>query len=99
GLFRPDSSCITLNVFGIPCPFCGMSRAFREFMNFNFKESIYYNPSSVVFFLFMSVLILSVLILSFFNYKISLHFNRKTLLLFIIVIASVWLLNIFFGHH
>ncbi|MBL8006767.1 MAG: DUF2752 domain-containing protein, partial [Ignavibacteria bacterium] len=46
GLFREDSSCILLNLTGLPCPFCGMSRAFSEFISLNFSRSIYYNPFS-----------------------------------------------------
>ena len=99
GLFREDSSCITLNVFGIPCPFCGMSRAFREFMNFNFAGSIYYNPSSVLLFIFLGIFCLAIFILSFFKYKIVFQFSRKTLFAFFIVIATLWILNIYFGHH
>lgn len=99
GLFRQDSSCITLNVLEIPCPFCGMSRAFKEFMNLNFSGSIYYNPSSVLFFVFLGIFFLSIFVLSLYKYKISFHFNRKTLLAFIIVISVVWILNIYFGHH
>lgn len=99
GLFREDSSCITLNVLGIPCPFCGMSRAFSEFMNFNFAGSIYYNPASVLFFVFLGIFCIAIFVLSLFKYKIVFQFNRKTLLAFFIVIATVWILNIILGHH
>lgn len=99
GLFRVDSSCILLNVTGLPCPFCGMSRAFREFINLNFSKSIYYNPSSVIFFIFLGIICLSILVLSFFNYKISVSFNKKTFLILVMVLATMWTLNIMFGHH
>lgn len=99
GLFREDSSCITLNVLGVPCPFCGMSRAFGEFINFNFAGSIYYNPSSVLIILFLGIFCLAIFFLSIFKYKILFHFNRKTLMMFFVVIALIWILNIYFGHH
>ena len=94
-----DSSCLMLNVFGIPCPFCGMSRAFAELMKFNFSMSMYYNPSSVIFFTFLAVASLSIFILSFFNYKISVQFDRKTFLFSALVLILMWTLNIFLGHH
>lgn len=98
-IFRKESSCIMLNVFGIPCPFCGMSHAFYEFIDFNFAKSIYYNPSSVIFFSFLGMLCLSIFVLSLFNYKISFDFSRKTLLASVLVLLVIWVLNICFGHH
>lgn len=97
-VFRNESACIMLNVFGIPCPFCGMSHAFFEFINLNFVKSVYYNPSSVIFFSFLGIFSLSIFILSLYNYKLSLKFNRKTLLASILVLLIIWILNIFFGH-
>jgi len=99
GLFREDSSCILLNVTGMPCPFCGMSRAFIELTKFNLAQSFYYNPSSVIFFTFIGLFGLTILVLSFFHRKIVFNFNRKTLLIFLLVLLSMWALNIFFGHH
>lgn len=97
-VFRNESACIMLNVFGIPCPFCGMSHAFFEFINLNFVKSVYYNPSSVIFFSFLGIFSLSIFVLSLYNYKLSLKFNRKTLLASILVLLIIWILNIFFGH-
>lgn len=97
-VFRNESACIMLNVFGIPCPFCGMSHAFYEFINLNFVKSVYYNPSSVIFFSFLGIFSLSIFVLSIYNYKLSLKFNRKTLLASILVLLAIWVLNIFFGH-
>ncbi len=96
--FRNESTCITLNIFGIPCPFCGMSHAFYEFINFNFMKSIYYNPSSVIFFSFSAIVCLSIFVLSLFNYKISLSFDRRALLISGIILIVFWVLNILFGH-
>ena len=97
-VFRNESACIMLNVFGIPCPFCGMSHAFYEYINLNFVKSVYYNPSSVIFFSFLGIFSLSIFVLSLYNYKLSLKFNRKTLLASILVLLIIWILNIFFGH-
>jgi len=98
-VFKNESACIMLNVFGIPCPFCGMSHAFYEFINLNFIKSVYYNPSSVIFFSFLGIFSLSIFVLSLFKYKLSFNFNSKTLLFSILVLLVIWILNIFFGHH
>ena len=97
-VFRNESACIMLNVFGIPCPFCGMSHAFYEFLDLNFSKSIYYNPSSVIFFSFLGMISLSIFILSFFNYKPSVKFNKTTLVIFIMLLLTMWILNVKFGH-
>ncbi len=99
GFFREDSSCVLLNVTGMPCPFCGMSRALGEMIKLNFAESFYYNPSSVLFFTFIGLFGLTIFLLSFFHHKISFNFNRKTLFIFVLVLLLMWTLNIFFGHH
>ena len=97
-VFRNESSCIMLNVFGIPCPFCGMSHAFYEFIDFNFTKSIYYNPSSVIFFSFLGMISLSIFILSIFKFKLSVNFDKKTLFFFIMLLLTMWILNVKFGH-
>ncbi len=97
-LFTDTSSCILLNVTGLPCPFCGMSHAFYEFINLNFSRSIYYNPSSVIFFTFLTFVCLSIFVLSIFKYKISVTFNRKTLFVSVLVLMIMWVLNILYGH-
>ncbi|HRI83828.1 MAG TPA: DUF2752 domain-containing protein [Ignavibacteria bacterium] len=88
-----------LNITGIPCIFCGLTRSFEELINFNLANSFYYNPSSVFIFTFLAVISLSIFTLSFFNYKIRLVSGKKTLIAVTVVIAIVWILNIIFGHH
>ncbi len=36
--------CPLLFLFGIPCPFCGMSRAFFSLLKGDFAQSFYYHP-------------------------------------------------------
>lgn len=97
-VFKTDSPCLMYNVTEIPCPLCGMSRSFNEIIRLNFSRAIYYNPSSVIFFTFSGVLCLGIFVLSFFRYKIKFSFNKKTLLIFFLVIVTAWILNIKFGH-
>lgn len=98
GMLRSDSSCIMLNVTGLPCPFCGMSRSFKELMAFNISGSFYYNPGSVFVFAFIGISCLSIFVLSIFNYRIRFRSNMKTLMLFFVVLSIIWILNILFGH-
>lgn len=99
GVMRSDSSCIMLNLTGLRCPFCGMSRSFKELIDFDIAGSFYYNPSSVIVFAFIGTLCLSIFVLSIFNYKVKFDFNKKTFILFLMVIAIIWVLNILFGHN
>ena len=98
-IFNRESSCILLNVSGIPCPFCGFTRSFEEVMKFNFAGSFYYNPSSVFIFTFLACLCLYIFVLSYFNYRIKIVSASKTFLTLTIVLLTVWILNVVFGHH
>jgi hypothetical protein len=98
-LFKYESSCIMLNIAGIPCPFCGMSRAWKEFTRMNFSAAIYYNPSSIAFFAIAGITVTVIFVLSLFNYKIRLASAWKTLLAMTTVLSIIWILNILYGHH
>lgn len=43
-LFFERSICIFSNVFGIPCPTCGMTRAYISLLHFDFKHAFFYHP-------------------------------------------------------
>ncbi|HQY19347.1 MAG TPA: DUF2752 domain-containing protein [Ignavibacteria bacterium] len=98
-LFNRESSCILLNVSGIPCPLCGFTRSFEEILKLNIAGSFYYNPSSVFIFTFLACLTLFIFVISFFNYKIKIVSADKTFLALTVVLVTVWIVNIFFGHH
>lgn len=36
--------CIFKIIFGIPCPSCGITRAYINFLKFDFKDAFYYHP-------------------------------------------------------
>ncbi len=97
-LFRFESSCIMLNIAGIPCPFCGMSRAFRELTALNIPGSIYYNPVGIPFFIISGAVIAWIYLLSFMNRKLKLINGRKTLLILSGVLLIMWFINILYGH-
>ena len=98
-LFKYESSCIMLNVAGIPCPFCGMSRAWKEFTKMNFTAAIHHNPSSIAFFIISGVTISGIFVLSLFNYRIRVTSTWKTFLMLTAVLMMIWILNILYGHH
>ena len=98
-LFRYESSCIMLNVAGIPCPFCGMSRAWKEFTKMNFTAAIHHNPSSIAFFIISGVTISAIFVLSLFNYRFKVTSTWKTFITLTAVLMIIWILNILYGHH
>lgn len=36
--------CVFLTLFHVPCPGCGITRAFLSLLKFNFKDAFFYNP-------------------------------------------------------
>ncbi len=42
--FHDRSSCIIKNITGLPCPTCGMTRAYKYFLQGEFKDAFYYHP-------------------------------------------------------
>jgi hypothetical protein len=99
-IFRgKETSCVLLNITGIPCPFCGMSRSLDSLLIGNFAGVFYFNPSSVIFFTFITVVCLIIFILSIFNKKIVFDNSRRISLIIIALILLIWVSNILFGHH
>ncbi len=64
-----DSMCMFKNIFGIPCPSCGMTRSCLALAKFNISDAIYYNP--------FSLLLMGVTIFVIFNEASQLMFHRK----------------------
>ena len=38
------SICLSINIFGFPCPACGMTRAYLSLLHGNVKGAFYYHP-------------------------------------------------------
>ena len=55
--------CVFYNIFGIPCPACGMTRAFNRIFMLKVKESFDYNLLGVPLF----IIINSYLIINFYS--------------------------------
>jgi hypothetical protein len=93
-----ESACIVLNVFGIPCTFCGLSRSFAALTNLDFRTAIYFNPVSIVIYPLGFIVISFIIILSFFNYKIEIIRKKTFLCVVITMFILMWLINILYGH-
>jgi len=92
------NGCPVLYVFGIPCPLCGMTRSLYALIDLDFSKSMYYNPSSVVFYTFLVAAIISIFTLSIFKYKFYVINHKAVIFIFVFSLATMWLLNIFLGH-
>ncbi|HEX2788759.1 MAG TPA: DUF2752 domain-containing protein [Ignavibacteria bacterium] len=93
-----ESACIVLNVFGIPCTFCGLSRSFAALINLDFRTTVYFNPVSIVIYPLGFIIISLIIILSFFNYKIGIVHKKAFLYVVITMFILMWLINILYGH-
>ena len=92
------NGCPILYVFGIPCPMCGMTRSLYALIDLDFARSMYYNPSSVVFYTFLVAAIISIFTLSIFQYRFYIINHKAVIFIFVFSLAAMWLLNIFYGH-
>ena len=82
--YHYDISCVFLHFTGIPCPGCGMTRAFISLISMNFLKAIEYNV--VIFFMPYIFAYL------FFGFKKRIH---NTLLILIASTAIVnWIIKI-----
>ena len=96
---RQQNTCSMLNVFGIPCPLCGMSRGFHEIWDLNFAGGIHCNPFSVVFYPLIFVFVSVIFTASIFNYRLKIVKPRIFWGIFFVLFIVVWAVNIIWGHH
>lgn len=89
--------CVFYNIFGIPCPACGMTRAFNRIFMLKIKESFDYNLLGVPLF----IIINSYLIINFYSIlkntdQINIYFEnsfQKYKIALIIISAVIVILN------
>jgi hypothetical protein len=96
---RVPDTCSMIYFFGIPCPTCGMSRGFNELIQFNILGSIYYNPFSVVLYPMGFIALATIIIASFFRYKLKVTNAKLFGVGVLVLLAFVWTANIIWGHH
>ncbi len=80
------NGCVSKLVFGVPCPGCGLSRAFFSLITFNIPLAIYYNPL-----IFLIPIIAFVLIFHDINWVNKIYQSKIfwIFLLFIIIVVFV----------
>lgn len=85
------SLCMVYGIFGLPCPSCGLTRAFKSLFSLNFKLAFFYHP---LFFV-----VPFVPLLAFVEEKSKKAFNRIIIFL-IIIFLLVWIIRLvlFFPH-
>ena len=86
-------TCPFKNIFHIPCPFCGMTRAYKAFLKLDFKKAMHYNI------LFLPIVIIFIILNSIFIYEILknkkivyLKINKKKgiVIIIIMIISMIW---------
>lgn len=100
GFFHFTFPCVFKTIFHIPCPGCGMTRAFLKILHFQFLESFQYNILSLpLFFLICMINILIVIDFiyhrNYFSKMIHRIENNWFLLLFLVVLSE--LVNLYRG--
>lgn len=97
---QSSNGCPLLTLTGVPCPMCGMGRSLESIIHFHIGESFYYNPSGLFFLLFTGLAIAFVFVLSLQNKTIKFTKSARALWYIpLILLITIWLLNITLGHH
>lgn len=87
--------CPFFNIFKIPCPACGLTRAFILIFKFKFLESLKYNILALPFVIFSFIYIILLmtkridLLYSFLN-----KYKKMLIVLTITIMLIVWFINI-----
>lgn len=96
-----DIDCLFKTTFHIPCPGCGLTRAFIEIVNFRFINSFNYNILGLPLFIFLIITFI-VLIKDFICNNnsyikfINKLFNKYYIVIIILLLIS-WFINIIRG--
>ena len=99
-IFFLDINCIFKSIFGIPCPGCGLTRAFRAILHGNFLEAEKYNILSIpilIFYLFFFILIILDFIKKTNKTETLLKKIGNHYILIIIILIINWVINIIRG--
>ncbi|MBY0757022.1 DUF2752 domain-containing protein [Clostridium sardiniense] len=79
-----NTKCIFKSIIGVPCPGCGLTRAWISFINGNISEAFYWHP------LFLMIPALAILILLYF--KGSFIKYRRYILIAIVTIVGLYII-------
>ncbi|MBQ9024100.1 MAG: DUF2752 domain-containing protein [Bacilli bacterium] len=100
-IFTNKIPCFIKYIFNIPCPFCGLTRAFKELFKLNIPKALYYNILSIPLlacFIYFWILLIKDIIKKDSNSinKLINIFNKYWILIVILIIVA-WILNIIHG--
>jgi len=90
-----EIGCIFLKLFSIPCPACGLTRAFKEILNFNFIGALKYNVISIIVFIFISIFLLLNVYILITNKKVQFNITRKHVVITIVLLLISFIVNQF----
>ena len=90
--------CIFKKIFHIPCPSCGMTRAFISIINLNFETAIHYNMLSIPTFLTFTIIFITNIIdiifkKQYLNNIINLIIKHYHIIILLLIIS--WIINIY----
>lgn len=81
------SLCLFHSITGLPCPFCGMTRAFLAIGQLNFSKAFYFHPLSLV--------LLAIMVIYLCYKKIPLWLKHKVwAYLFLFATVATWTLQL-----
>lgn len=97
---HPQALCPFLNVTGIPCPFCGISRSLFSLLNGNLSKAVWYHPFGPALWGGAGLLGFCSFTLTLFMRKASLRLSQRVVVTSLVVVMLVaWYGNILYGHH
>lgn len=79
-IFLTGGRCLIKSTIGIPCPSCGLTRAWKAFLTFDLEKAFYYNP----LFLFIPIVLLI-----FIYFKKPLFGSERFQYIFIIIVCVI----------
>jgi hypothetical protein len=98
--YKNTNGCTLYTFAGIPCPACGMGRSMEAIFTFDTAHMFYYNPSAPVLYAIAFLLLIIIVGLSIFNYRIKISpAAYKLWYIPAILLVIVWALNMLWGHH
>ena len=90
--------CLFKQLLNIPCPSCGMTRAFKAMISFNFKKALSYNILSIPLFIILIIIFITTLTDILFNKnnlkKLTTLIVKNYRIIIMLIIIN-WIINIY----